>query len=92
MDSLIKVMFKIIGTLILSLVIYTLVFGDAGRNLMWRGPSGDSGINAGMKAVWHRYTLNEGKGREDVFNDIWDPKVVDGSVKYKMKEYEHKFE
>lgn len=82
MDSLIKVVFKVLGTLMLSLLIYGAVFGGSGRTAMWKG------VDSIMQSSWRRYTMydkdnttvnsdsNGNKGHENSrtqgYNRLWD--------------------
>lgn len=54
MHSVVKNVFIIIGTLVMSLLLFSLVFGDAGRGLIWEG------VEPVYQANWRMNTYDDG--------------------------------
>lgn len=66
------IVFKTIGTLLLSLLIYSMVFGGPARTFMWNGAS------IALDRTWMRYTLQDETStpgcnfRTEAYNELWD--------------------
>lgn len=71
MENMIKYVFLIIGTMLASLLIYGVVFGDVGRTYMWKG------LDQGYCSSWKLYTMHDdttsaGENlRTQTMEDIW---------------------
>lgn len=61
MSSVIKNVFSILGIMLISLLLFNLVFGDIGRATMW------GGIKPAIEKSWRDNTLNDGR---DVYDTI----------------------
>lgn len=72
-ESLIKYMFSIIGTLLVSIILFTMIFGTFGQQLLWRV------IEPAMLTQWEESTMDNGAERTIVFEKQFDEMQ---SVKY----------
>lgn len=72
MNSMIKYVFLLLGTMLASLLIYGTLFGQVGRTAMWQG------MNEGYISSWKLYTMHDdytspGENlRTEAFEEIWD--------------------
>ena len=66
MSEFIKNVFYIIGMLVLSLCLWTLLFGDIGRSIMWNG------TRPIMERHWLSYTLDDGRLLEQALDAEFD--------------------
>lgn len=70
MNGVLKYVFLIIGTLVASLLLYMLVFGDVGRNLTWNA------LEPVYINEWNEATFHEGdmtsEHMTDTFNNTVD--------------------
>jgi hypothetical protein len=55
MSSMVKHVFVIVGTLVLSLILFQLFLGDIGRERIWHM------IEPVFKSTWNANTFNDGK-------------------------------
>lgn len=69
MNSVIKQVFLIIGAMVVSLLLYTLVFGDLGKRAMW------TGLEPAFQKNWDRYTYDDGERVGEVLTDIFDSAI-----------------
>ena len=60
-ENLIKYMFSIIGTLLVSIILFILIFGTVGQQTMWKV------IEPTMIRQWQESTLDNGAERTIVF-------------------------
>ena len=65
-ENLIKYMFSIIGTLLVSILLFILIFGTVGQQTMWKI------IEPTMIRQWHESTLDNGAERTIVFEKQFD--------------------
>lgn len=65
-ENLIKYMFSIIGTLLLSILLFILIFGTVGQQTMWKI------IEPTMIRQWQESTLDNGAERTIVFEKQFD--------------------
>lgn len=65
-ENLIKYMFSIIGTLMLSILLFILIFGTVGQQTMWKI------IEPTMIRQWQESTLDNGAERTIVFEKQFD--------------------
>ena len=66
MNSYIKTVFSIIAVLIVSMVLWYLIFGAAGRTFMWNA------IEPAMQNHWSECTMQDGKVLSDTFAQVFD--------------------
>lgn len=70
MSSVVKNVFSILGIMLISLLLFNLVFGARGRATMW------GGIKPAIEKNWKDNTLNDGKDVYDAvtneFNSVAD--------------------
>lgn len=66
MSSVLKNVFSILGIMLISLLLFNLVFGNRGRSIMW------GGIKPVIEKSWKDNTLNDGKGIYDTLNVEFD--------------------
>lgn len=66
MTGLVKNTFLIIGTLVASLLIFYLAFGDPGRNFMW------SSMSPVFEQEWQNATWKEGNTNSAILNEIFE--------------------
>ena len=66
--NLIKLVFTILATLFVSAILFTMIFGEAGQNLLWRA------IEPVMLEQWRATTMDNGGDRtliyEEQFKDL----------------------
>ena len=65
-ESLIKYMFSIIGTLLVSIILFILIFGTVGQQTMWKV------IEPTMIRQWQESTLDNGAERTIIFEKQFD--------------------
>lgn len=65
-ENLIKYMFSIIGTLLVSILLFILIFGTVGQQTMWKV------IEPTMIRQWQESTLDNGAERTIVFEKQFD--------------------
>ena len=65
-ENLIKYMFSIIGTLLVSILLFILIFGTVGQQTMWKI------IEPTMIRQWQESTLDNGAERTIVFEKQFD--------------------
>ena len=65
-ENLIKYMFSIIGTLLVSIILFILIFGTVGQLTMWKV------IEPTMIRQWQESTLDNGAERTIVFEKEFD--------------------
>lgn len=66
MHSIVKDVFIIIGTLMASLLLFYLAFGDPGRNVMW------GGAEPVFQEEWNKATSNNGDTMSAIMNKVFD--------------------
>lgn len=66
--NLIKHVFSIIGTLLVSIILYTMIFTVTGQQFLWRA------IEPFLLDEWNQCTMDNGAARtviyEDMFSDM----------------------
>lgn len=65
-ENLIKYVFSIIGTLLVSILLFILIFGTVGQQTMWKV------IEPTMIRQWQESTLDNGAERTIVFEKQFD--------------------
>ena len=65
-ENLIKYMFTIIGTLLVSIILFILIFGAVGQQAMWKV------IEPTMIRQWQESTLDNGAERTIIFEKQFD--------------------
>lgn len=65
MHGMVKYVFLIIGTLALSITLYTFVFGAPSRNFYWNA------LEPGYQDSWGKATFHNGTDRSDIYDDMW---------------------
>ena len=65
-ENLIKYLFSIIGTLLVSIILFILIFGTVGQQTMWKV------IEPTMIRQWQESTLDNGAERTIVFEKQFD--------------------
>ena len=73
-EGLIKQTFVILGTLLVSIIMFTIIFGTVGQQFMWRA------IEPAMINQWQESTLDNGAERTIVYEDQYDKLVSDGVI------------
>lgn len=69
MENHILSVFKILGILMLSLLLWGFFFGASGRTLMWRA------IEPAMRNHWVQVTMNDGKDVGDAYREVFEGAV-----------------
>ena len=69
MENQITQVFKILGILMLSLLLWGFFFGASGRTFMW------STIEPAMQNYWVEVTMRDGKEVGDVYRAVFDEAV-----------------
>ncbi len=75
-ESLIIKVFKIIGILLISYILFYMIFSTNGQNLLW---------NAGKSAVentWNESTMNNGGDRTLIYENFFESVENETSDKY----------
>lgn len=62
----VKYVFLIVGTLALSLVLYSWVFGAPSRQFYWNA------LEPAYQNSWGDATFHNGTDRSDVYQSMWD--------------------
>lgn len=66
MNHIVKDVFVIIGTLMASLLLFYLAFGDPGRTIMW------TGAEPVFQEEWNKATSNNGDTMSAILNNVFD--------------------
>lgn len=66
MHNLVKDVFVLVGTLMASLLIFYLAFGEPGRQVMW------TNIEPVFQDEWNNATFNNGNTTSAIINDVFD--------------------
>lgn len=66
MQNLVKDVFMIIGTLMASLLLFYLAFGDPGRSFMW------TNTEPVFQEEWNKATSDNGDTMSAILNDVFD--------------------
>lgn len=74
-ESLIQKVFSILGTLLVSLILFSMIFTAVGQNFLWRA------IEPAMENQWKDSTLNNGAARTYVYEKEYD--------KYKDNQFDY---
>lgn len=69
MNSLTKDVFKIVGVMALSLILFALIFGDKGRNAVWNA------LEPTFQSSWSDRTYNDGKTLEQKYTQTFNNSV-----------------
>lgn len=77
-ESLIKSTFVILGTLLASIILFLMIFGVTGQQMMWRA------IKPVMEDQWSQSTLDNGGKRTIMFEEQFDKMET---VKYNVEQY-----
>lgn len=65
-EGLIKLMFSIIGTLLVSIILFNMIFLPDGQKLLWNA------IEPAVENQWDLSSMNSGKDRTEVYDDLFD--------------------
>lgn len=63
-ESLIKIMFSIVGTLLFSILMFMLIFWPDGQKFIWRA------VDNAMVNQWNHSSLNSGEDRTKAYNSM----------------------
>lgn len=69
MSNVIANVFKVIGVLLMSLILWQMLMGSAGRTLMWNT------IEPAMQRQWSVATMQDGKLLSDMKHSIFEKAV-----------------
>lgn len=69
MKTLVSGVFKWIITLMLSLILFTIMFGTTSRQFFW------ANLEPTYKQIWLSYTFNDGKDIDQVYQANFDAAV-----------------
>ena len=65
-EGLIKLMFSIIGTLLVSIILFNMIFLQDGQKLLWNA------IEPAVENQWDLSSMNSGKDRTEVYDDLFN--------------------
>ena len=65
MHGMIKYVFLILGTLALSLLLYTFIFGAPSREFYWNA------LEPSYQDSWGAATYKNGTERTEIYDDMW---------------------
>lgn len=65
-EGLIKLMFSIIGTLLVSIILFNMIFLPDGQKLLWNA------IEPAVENQWDLSSMNSGKDRTEVYDDLFN--------------------
>lgn len=65
-ESLIKTVFSIIGTLLVSLILFTMIFTQTGQGFIWRA------VEPMMLDQWRQSTMDNGAGRTVIYEEQFE--------------------
>ena len=66
LTNIIKSVFSIIAVLLVSLVLWAMIFGATGRTIMWQA------IEPAMAKHWSECTMKDGKVLSDTFSGVFE--------------------
>jgi hypothetical protein len=66
MSTFVKNIFLIAGTMMLSLLIFSVVFGSIGKSFMWHS------MEPVFQKGWNKYTMNDGDMLTDNLTKVFD--------------------
>lgn len=69
MNDVISKVFKVIGILTLSMILWVIIMGSVGRTYMWRA------VESSVRQEWSRHTMSDGKEISDTVSEIFDSAV-----------------
>lgn len=69
MNEFVKEIFKIVGVLVLSLLLFDVIFGNAGANVMYQAVSRE------YKSIWVDATADSGNIKKDTYDRTFDSAV-----------------
>ena len=64
MHDLVQVVFSIIGVMVISLILFGMIFGGLGQTQLW------SFVERGLGREWNELTMNNGTYRSAVLTDV----------------------
>lgn len=65
MHGMVKYVFLILGTLVLSLLLYTFIFGAPSRKFYW------DALEPSFQESWGNATYRNGTKRTEIYDDMW---------------------
>lgn len=75
-ENLIVQVFKIIGILLISYILFYMIFSTNGQNLLWY-----AGRDA-VENIWNESTMNNGADRTLVYENFFDDVKLETANKY----------
>ena len=75
-ENLIIKVFKIIGILLISYILFYMIFSTNGQNLLW-----SAGKNA-VENTWNESTMNNGADRTLIYEDFFESVENETADKY----------
>lgn len=66
MNTMVKNVFIVVGTMMFSVLVYSVMFGDVGRSFMW------SNMEPMFQKNWNRYTMNDGDLLTERMVEVFD--------------------
>lgn len=68
-ESLIKTIFVIVGTLLVSLIMYSIIFTPKGQQFLW------SAIEPAMVNQWEESSMDSGRDRTEIYDEEFNDYV-----------------
>lgn len=68
-ESLIKTIFVIVGTLLVSLIMYSIIFTPNGQQFLW------SAIEPAMVNQWKESSMDSGRDRTEIYDEEFNDYV-----------------
>lgn len=65
-ESLIRTVFSIIGTLLVSLILFTMIFTQTGQSFIW------TAVEPMMLDQWRQSTMDNGAGRTVIYEEQFE--------------------
>lgn len=76
MHGMVKYVFLIVGTLTLSLILYSWVFGAYSRQFYWNA------LEPAFQNSWGSATFHNGTDRTEVYDDMWNDISASEEIKW----------
>lgn len=68
-ENLIKTMFVVMGTLLISLIMYSIIFTPSGQKFLW------SAIEPAMINQWEESSMDSGRDRTEIYDEEFNDYV-----------------
>ena len=65
-NEMIKYVFKVIAALLITLILFSMIMGSAGRTFMWRA------IEPAVQDQWSKSTMRDGRDMGNVYESLFD--------------------